>query len=532
MPRRRSVLPSDSEEEVSDDDAPAATGSARAASTSAGIESESESDGSESESDDGAAAAAAPPGARGSLKNENLELLLAESAKFMARPSRRPGSRRASRRTPTPRGAPSASDDESDDAAGPGLERRSSGRLSARQAQRAAQRRDVLSRSSGGGGARRQSAAADDSPDSPSSPEAAAAGSARGDSDASSDGEEAAWDGVLLGRQMADVDTALADDWEPLLKGDVYVDTVALDAMLASGGGSGSGDWMRASPDQLGPLGLVLQHWETLKDNCLFTTAAQWKARLSKHGSRYTNWDSSDFTVRMMTQKWLRKMKDDVGGFNGDLGAFWANGDRYHGGRLLGATSDTVQEYNRLLRSLQRRPAFETSDAIAALNTSDESESDEEMYGNFVANDDSADSASAGSGEESDEAVDEHMMHHNLEVQEALASADSLIRSLSGEGRGPRASRAPSRPAPRPAPLQRPQRRERSGREGKSRKGSRREGRRRKEARRDGARRDDSRRESRSRSPYREDNRRTQPLPLVLQPDFPDVLGQLCTDGI
>ncbi len=181
--------------------------------------------------------------------------------------------------------------------------------------------------------------------------------------------EEASWDGALIGRQMEDVHSSLPDAWEPLLKGDVFVDTVALERLL------GGHDWMKSCPEELGPLGLVLDRWEALKHD-LFPTAALWKARLVKHGSRYRNWDSSDFTVRMMTQKWLRTVKDDLGGVYGDLAGFWGNGSR---GNKLAVTSIPVQEYNRLQRSVARRGLGEASALIAALQTSDESESDEEM---------------------------------------------------------------------------------------------------------------------------------------------------------
>ena len=119
----------------------------------------------------------------------------------------------------------------------------------------------------------------------------------------------------------------------------------------------------------------MLARWEALK-HALFPTAALWKARLVKHGSRYRNWDSSDFTVRMMTQKWLRTIKDDLGGAYGDLAGFWSNGSR---GNKLAVTSLPVQEYNRLLRSVTRRGVGDVSAMIASLQTSDESESDDQM---------------------------------------------------------------------------------------------------------------------------------------------------------
>ena len=78
----------------------------------------------------------------------------------------------------------------------------------------------------------------------------------------------------------------------------------------------------------------------------------------------------------MMTQKWLRMIKDDVGGVNGDLAGFWQNGSRSN---KLSETSLPVQEYNRLQRSVARRGNHEASGRIASLQTSDESESDEEM---------------------------------------------------------------------------------------------------------------------------------------------------------
>ena len=64
---------------------------------------------------------------------------------------------------------------------------------------------------------------------------------------------EESWDGALLGYQMEDLHRALPSPWEPLLKGDVFVNTLALERLL------GGGDWMAACPDELGPLGTMLK---------------------------------------------------------------------------------------------------------------------------------------------------------------------------------------------------------------------------------------------------------------------------------
>lgn len=258
-----------------------------------------------------------------------------------------------------------------------GLGRRSrSGRISARQAAQD-ERRESLRRATRGAGVQRTRWSEDhgfedsDSDRSDGSLDLPMRTERRGvTSVAHSDSEvDESWDGALIGRQMEDLHRSLPDAWEPLLKGDVFVDTIALERLL------GGQDWMKSCPDELGPLGLVLDRWEALKHD-LFPTAALWKARLVKHGSRYRNWDSSDFTVRMMTQKWLRMVKDDLGGIYGDLAGFWRNGSR---GNKLAVTSLPVQEYNRLQRSVARRGLGEASASIAALQTSDESESDEEM---------------------------------------------------------------------------------------------------------------------------------------------------------
>ena len=61
--------------------------------------------------------------------------------------------------------------------------------------------------------------------------------------------------------------------------------------------------------------GVVIDHWPSLRQHGLFTNANQWRARMAKHGSVYRSWDASDFTVRMLLQKW-----------RADLSSFWDNG--------------------------------------------------------------------------------------------------------------------------------------------------------------------------------------------------------------
>ena len=356
MKRRRSaVLVSSSEEEEEndksdDDDTVArskAVGGSKKVRLAVSSSSEDDGDDGEDDDDDDDDGEAAQP----RLKGENLDLLQFEADRIMSRVS-----------------------------GGGGSGRSRSGRISARQAAQD-ERRESLRRATSGTAQRspRARASEEDSASSEESEGAAApargqrraASRSRAAASAPSDSEEEdSWDGALIGRQMLDLDSPVNETWEPLLKGDVFVDVIALEGLL------GGNDWMAACPDELGPLGLVLDRWEELKTGCLFPSAALWKARLVKHGSRYRNWDSSDFTVRMMTQKWLHTMKKDLGGMRGDLAGFWANGSR---GNKLVETSLAVQEYNRLQRSVARRPTFEASGAIASLQTSDESESDEEM---------------------------------------------------------------------------------------------------------------------------------------------------------
>jgi hypothetical protein len=363
MKRRRSaVLVSSSEEEEEeeeeendksdDDDTVArskAVGGSKKVRLAVSSSSEDDGDDGDDDGDDDDGEAAQPR-----LKGENLDLLQFEADRIMSRGG----------------------------GGGGGSSRSRSGRISARQAAQD-ERRESLRRATSGTAQRSPRARASEvSEDSASSEESeGAAAPARGQrraasrsraaaSAASETEEEDSWDGALIGRQMLDLDSPVNETWEPLLKGDVFVDVIALEGLL------GGNDWMAACPDELGPLGLVLDRWEELKTGCLFPSAALWKARLVKHGSRYRNWDSSDFTVRMMTQKWLHTMKKDLGGMRGDLAGFWANGSR---GNKLVETSLAVQEYNRLQRSVARRPTFEASGAIASLQTSDESESDEEM---------------------------------------------------------------------------------------------------------------------------------------------------------
>ena len=403
------------------------------------------------------------------LQGENLELLQMEAERMLSRSGgggRRGGRKPPARREPAAASAAAAdsdsirelTDDDDDDeseggdgfdapaaAAQPaGHSARGSGRLAAKQAKQGKVRDSLLSRSESARSVSWSEESlgddADGEPAARSRRSAAARGrrsSAAAAAESSSEGEEQeGWGGALIGRQMLDPHTPLTDTWEPLLKADVFVDTIALEAMLDARAGTRDADWIKLCPDELGPLGLVLELWEKLKVDSLFSSAGQWKARIAKHGSRYRNWDSSDFTVRMMTQKWLRKMKGDLGGKGRDLAGFWANGSR---NIKLVETSYAVQQYNRLQRSVASRPSYEASAAVSALQTSDESESDEEMYENFVANDDSDEDdgeseGEAGSGSSESE-VDERTLHRNLVVAEAKADADRLLEFISEGGR-------------------------------------------------------------------------------------------------
>ena len=111
-------------------------------------------------------------------------------------------------------------------------------------------------------------------------------------------------------------------------------------------------DWMHtACKDELGPLGVVLDNWEKLSPNGLFTSAHIWKERMCKHGTHYRTWDPSDFTLRMLIQKWQLKECGQNGGIGSghDLQAFWQNRTSTDG------SSDQVRHYNRLVQSLARR---------------------------------------------------------------------------------------------------------------------------------------------------------------------------------
>ena len=168
--------------------------------------------------------------------------------------------------------------------------------------------------------------------------------------------------------------------------------------------------------------GVVIDHWPSLRQHGLFTNANQWRARVAKHGSVYRSWDPSDFTVRMLLQKW-----------RADLSSFWDNGSwanpagsiaswpvqeyqrslSVHSFNIRTAfvvlwstlTSNdrvlpynysavlllidwcilwTLRRYNRLYRTLISRPVHDTVTAVAEAATSDESQSEEEVIEAFV----------------------------------------------------------------------------------------------------------------------------------------------------
>ena len=118
---------------------------------------------------------------------------------------------------------------------------------------------------------------------------------------------------------------------------------------------------------------------------------------MAKHGARYAGWDPSDFTVRMLIQRWLRTRTAEVGGpAVRDLGAFWGNGSL---GEKRGTTSPAVAAYNRLAASLLARPPAEATAAAAAAVSSAESDSEDGQLEAFVAQSDESDGSSEGAAQ-------------------------------------------------------------------------------------------------------------------------------------
>jgi hypothetical protein len=69
---------------------------------------------------------------------------------------------------------------------------------------------------------------------------------------------------------------------------------------------------------------LIVQHEAKLRERCaLLASGKAWKMRMRKHGPVYTNWAPSDFTLRVLLQKWLSK----IDGGHMDLRGFWSDWD-------------------------------------------------------------------------------------------------------------------------------------------------------------------------------------------------------------
>jgi hypothetical protein len=109
-----------------------------------------------------------------------------------------------------------------------------------------------------------------------------------------------------------------------------------------------------------GPLPLIVQHEAKLRERCaLLASGKDWKMRMRKHGPVYTNCAPSDFTLRMLLQKWLSK----IDGGHMDLRGFWSDWDM-------------IRMYNKLVTRVLK----ETRE-IADIQTSDEEvwESDQDL---------------------------------------------------------------------------------------------------------------------------------------------------------
>jgi hypothetical protein len=71
-----------------------------------------------------------------------------------------------------------------------------------------------------------------------------------------------------------------------------------------------------------GPLALIAQKEAKLRERCaLLASGKAWKMRMKKHSSVYSNCAPSDFTLRMLLQKWLLK----IGESEMDLRGFWSD---------------------------------------------------------------------------------------------------------------------------------------------------------------------------------------------------------------
>jgi hypothetical protein len=105
---------------------------------------------------------------------------------------------------------------------------------------------------------------------------------------------------------------------------------------------------------------LIAQNEAKLRERCaLLASGKAWKMRMKKHGPVYTNCAPSNFTLRMLLQKWLSKINRG----HVDMRGFWSDWNM-------------IRLYNKLVTRV-----YNETREIADVQTSDEEfwESDQDL---------------------------------------------------------------------------------------------------------------------------------------------------------